>query len=275
MIKILLEELDVNWGANYVGFHPHKSQKDEVHAMFEGDKSIDSNFIIGCDGSYSTVRKQALSTDSISDTGFRYVDGKIGASLYTPSILNLLQNPITAIESNGYALTAYQLEEEGGGLSTRWQLSFLDQSYQGVIEKKSMNKEKQVLKEFCLESIKGWNSALVDLVSRTDSMNILFPQKFVYQLPASKIKKKNIILLGESAYAVSPFRFEGENYYFNDVDYFVKYLSNMKDSSDLVNEMTFANQVSGTTPSVKYQKEVEQVHATSFFKCMIRNYSWK
>ena len=277
LMKILSSKIPsnyVNYSKNFTRFKDNGKAK--ITTFFEDDTTIETDFLIGCDGVHSDVRKKVTS-EEITDLGYRFVEGVFTSSSNNNRKIDnlLLGSPIVAVGSTGYALSVYQIEEENQ-MKTRWKLSFLDESYQGKIEKKSLSKEKSILKQFCLENMENWDSNLLEIVDQTPLDQIEIPEKFVHHLPKKLTKK--VFLMGESLYSIFPFEYENENFYFEDINQFFQTiektdLSNLSSLQNLIKNYSM-DTLHRVGPKVfSYETSIEKVHS-KFLRCMIRNFAW-
>jgi 2-polyprenyl-6-methoxyphenol hydroxylase-like FAD-dependent oxidoreductase len=163
--------------------------------LFANGREEAADLVVACDGVNSVIRKQMIG-DERHYLGISSIGGMLPSDLPYPL---LAAGPFMAI---------------GGGMSL-----FVDQ-YEGKMQwgLSMYSKEKElkdisglVLKERALSATKSWSPFMQEILQKTRPEEIAFGGGLYDKEPLTKAHAGSIVLLGDAAHPMSPFRGEGAN----------------------------------------------------------------
>jgi 2-polyprenyl-6-methoxyphenol hydroxylase-like FAD-dependent oxidoreductase len=181
----------VTWSSRAIGLRQSDSRA-EVQLEDGGERSAD--LVVGCEGVRSPLRQQIIG-DSLRPLGLATIGG-VTAPLDHP----LLKRGSCMTLGHGCSM----LVMEFGESELQWAFTM------HADEKQLGRLSVTVLRETVLDKIGRWHEPLAALVSATDGDRI--GVKDLYdRAPVKRCRQGRVVLLGDAAHPMSPFRGNGGN----------------------------------------------------------------
>ena len=244
---------DVAFGETCTGY---ARNDDGPTVAFAGGKEVAADLVVGCDGVHSAIRKQMIG-DARHYLGIASIQGRCAKA---PLGLALEGGPVMVL---GNASTLFMLKAEQG---VGWSLTTRapEKQFDGVCQ--------AALKEHAVAATRGWAPKFESVVGGSDPSDLLSLGGFYDKEPLHKARTQRIVLLGDAAHPMSPFRGEGANMAMQDAlvlaDALVKSGANLEAALSCYEREMLQR-------SRKYvllsRKAAREMHSTSWWVQYIRN----
>jgi 2-polyprenyl-6-methoxyphenol hydroxylase-like FAD-dependent oxidoreductase len=163
--------------------------------FFANGREEAADLVVACDGVNSVIRKQMIG-DERHYLGISGIGGTLPSDFPHPLLAG---GPFIAI-GDGMSLFVDQYEGK-----IRWGFSMHSQ------EKELKDISGPVLKERALSATKSWSPFMQEILQKTRPEEIAFGGGLYDKEPLTKAHAGSIVLLGDAAHPMSPFRGEGAN----------------------------------------------------------------
>ncbi len=225
-----------------------------------GGREESADLIVACDGVNSLIRQQMIG-DLPNYLGISAIVGAVAPSLNHP----LLADGSFIMVGNGVGLFAVNENEV-----TAWSLSMKAQ------KDEFETASKPALKERAIAATRDWCSPIPEIISRTDPESIAV-SRYYDKEPLTNARRGNVVLLGDAAHPMTPFRGEGAN-------------MAMVDAISLTNLLTASELNHMGELLDRYQKEMLNrtrkavldsrkaaldIHTSNPFRQVMRNSTWR
>ncbi len=172
----------------------YAQQDGELTVRLADGHEKPADLLVACDGVNSGIRQQMLG-DAPHYLGISAISGAVTHVIDNP----LLANGSVMIIGNGAAL--FLLKEDD---ATAW--SFSMPVSKGEFE----NMPKPALRDRVVEATRGWTAPVPDLIQQTDPEGLTV-RGYYDRDPLTSARRDHVILMGDAAHPMSPFRGEGAN----------------------------------------------------------------
>jgi 2-polyprenyl-6-methoxyphenol hydroxylase-like FAD-dependent oxidoreductase len=244
---------DVAFGETCTGY---ARNDDSPTVSCAGGKDVAADLVVGCDGVHSAIRKQMIG-DARHYLGIASIQGRCAEA---PPSLALEGGPVMVL---GNGSTLFMLK---AGQGVGWSLTTRapEKHFEGLSQ--------AALKAHAVAATRGWAPKFEGVVGESDPSDLLSLGGFYDREPLRKARAQGIVLLGDAAHPMSPFRGEGANMAMQDAlvlaDALVKSGANLEAAlSSYEREML--------QRSRKYvllsRKAAREMHSTSWWVRCIRN----
>ena len=226
----------------YLSIHPDKDQAiqwskkllnikdlspDEYILEFNDNFTCTANLIIGSDGINSITRKFKYENDlPLKYLGILLV---LGISNTIHQLGN--QRVFQTVDGN-CRLFAMPFSKDDPTKNIMWQLSFpLDES-----TARRYSQDTEALKGFLLEKCENWHEPIPQMIRSTELDLLMGIPAFDRDLMPPQMDDKRIVLLGDAAHPMSPFKGQGANQALLDACDLTELLNKSKDISAAIFE---------------------------------------
>src|SRR5450432_3498069 len=257
--EVLLRDIQssVHFNTPCLGF-TEREGKPVVRLARGREESAD--LVVACDGVNSAIRQQMIG-DTPTYLGISAIAGAIAPAINHP----LLADNSFIMVGNGVGL--FVVNENN---VTAWSLS--RQTRKDEFETIS----KAALKERAMATIRDWCSPVPEIISTTDSETITI-SRYYDKATLTNARRGNVVMLGDAAHPMTPFRGEGAN-------------MAMVDALSLTNLLTALETNHMDELLDRYQKEMLgrtskavldsrsaalEIHTSNPFRQIIRNAKWR
>ncbi len=192
----------VAWGHKVVRIDPNQEGGHTVE--FQDGTTINAEFLVGCDGAWSKVRKLISPLEPIY-TGVTFFETRFADPEGTCA-------EFAALTGNGSLMALSHnkgiLSQRNGDGSIRIYVC-LRTSEDWATRKGIDISQHEELKAALLEEFAGWSPTLLDTLHKSDN----FVHRPLFELPADPqwTTKPGLAVLGDAAHLISPFAGEGAN----------------------------------------------------------------
>jgi 2-polyprenyl-6-methoxyphenol hydroxylase-like FAD-dependent oxidoreductase len=162
---------------------------------FASGKEMGADLVVGCDGVHSVIRRQMIG-DSRHYLGIASVRGRCTKA---PPSLDLHGGPVLVL-GNGSTLFLLEAGEGVGWSLTR---RAPERQFEGLSPPE--------LKEHAVAATRGWAPKFEHVVGESEPSELLSLGGFYDREPLAKARSQGVVLLGDAAHPMSPFRGEGAN----------------------------------------------------------------
>jgi 2-polyprenyl-6-methoxyphenol hydroxylase-like FAD-dependent oxidoreductase len=173
----------------------YEMQGPKVAVTFASGNHVFADLVVACDGANSAIRKQMIG-DSRIYLGISSINGQCAPARPTPSLDG---GPVIVVGCGSSMIMIKDGGSVGWALTTRAQ----EKEFDGL--------PPSVLKERAVAATRGWAMEFqrVVLDSHPNALSAL--GGFYDKNPLTAARQEGIVLLGDAAHPMSPFRGEGAN----------------------------------------------------------------
>lgn len=181
-----------------------KTDNGKINISFLNGETVEADLVIGCDGINSVTRKFKYSP--INDVSLNYL-GMI-LILGITYVDHSLANKRVFQTVDGCTRLFAMPYANSDGMNFMWQLSFpLNEA-----EAKRLSKDNQLLKDHLIERCGKWHEPIPKMIQNTDlTLMMGIPAYDRDASLPSETLMDNIVLLGDAAHPMSPFKGQGAN----------------------------------------------------------------
>ncbi|MEO8610839.1 MAG: NAD(P)/FAD-dependent oxidoreductase [Chloroflexota bacterium] len=250
-------EQNVHFDGPCLGF---TEREGKPTVRLAGGREVSADLVVACDGVNSVIRQQM-----IGDT-----PSYLGISAISGAVVPALNHPLLADES-------FMMVGDGIGLfvvnendTTVWSLSMqarIDE-FEGV--------SKPILKERSMDATKDWCAPIPEIISQTDPENITV-RRYYDKEPLTDAHHGQIVLLGDAAHPMTPFRGEGANMSMVDAHSLANLLiASDRNRIDEIIDSYQKEMLNRTRKAVlDSRKAALEIHTTNPLSQVARNTKWR